>query len=76
MEKLLAILQELQPDVDFETEDRLIEDKILSSIDIVSLIAEISDVFDVDVPPEELMPENFHSAQAIWAMIQRLDEEE
>ena len=74
MEELLGILRELRPDVDFETTERLIDDKVLDSIDIVSLVAEISDVFGVDIPAEEIVPENFNSAQALWAMIRRLDE--
>ena len=74
MEELLDILKELHPDVDFETCTTLIDDQILDSIDIVSLVAEISDAFDVAIPPEELVPENFNSAQALWALIQRLDE--
>jgi D-alanine--poly(phosphoribitol) ligase subunit 2 len=74
MEDLLQILKELHPDVDFETCTTLIDDKILDSFDIVSLIAEIDNTFDVAVPAEEIVPENFNSAEALWAMIQRLDE--
>jgi len=74
MDELLNILQELHPDIDFETCDTLIDDQILDSIDIVSLVAEISDAFDVAIPAEELVPENFNSAQALWELIQRLDE--
>ena len=74
MEELQDILRSLHPDVDFEHCDRLIDDKILDSIDIVSLVAEISDAFDVAVPAEEIIPENFNSAQALWEMIQQLDE--
>lgn len=74
MEDLLQILRELHPDVDFETCTTLIDDKILDSFDIVSLIAEIDNTFDVAVPAEEIVPENFNSAEALWAMIQRLDE--
>ena len=75
MKELLEILNELHPDVDFEKEESLIEDKILDSLDIVSLISEIDDRFDVVIPPEEIVPENFNSAKAIWALITRLDEE-
>lgn len=74
MEELLAILKDLHPEVDYDTCDTLIDDKILDSIDIVSLVAEISDNFDVAIPAEELLPENFNSAQALWELIQRLDE--
>jgi acyl carrier protein len=75
MERLLEILNEIAPDVDFAEEKALIDDKILTSIDIITLVAEISDEFGVDIPPEELLPENFNSAEALWAMIERLDEE-
>ena len=74
MEELLSILREIHPDVDFETCTTLIDDQILESIDIVTLVAEIGDAFDVEVPPEALVPENFNSAKALWAMIQQLDE--
>lgn len=72
MEKLLAILSDLNPDVDFETEDILIDGGILDSFDIVSLVAEIDDVFGVEIPAEALTAENFNSARALYALIQRL----
>jgi len=74
MNDLLEILMDLHPDVNYETCTTLIDDKILDSFDIVSLIAEIDSVFGVAVPAEEIIPENFNSAQALWEMIQRLDD--
>lgn len=75
MEDLLQILSDLHPDVDFETEDALIDDMILDSFDIVTLIAEISDNFDVTISAEHIIPENFNSAEALYALIQKLEEE-
>ena len=72
MDKLLAILYDLNPDVDFKTEHNLIDGGILDSFDIVSLVAEIDDVFGVEIPAEALTAENFGSAQALYALIQRL----
>lgn len=72
MDKLLAILSDLNPDVDFETEETLIDGGILDSFDIVSLVAEIDDVFGVEIPAEELTPENFNSARAVYDLIRRL----
>lgn len=69
MEELMEILEEIRPDVDFEQETALIDDKILSSFDILSIISEISDAFDVTLTPAEIIPENFNSANALWAMI-------
>ena len=75
MEELLAILQELHPDIDFETRTDLIDCKVLDSFDIVTLVAEIDDEFDVAIPAGELIPENFNSAQAIYALVERLENE-
>lgn len=74
MDKLMRILSELNSDIDFETEDALIDGGILDSFDIVTLVAEIDDVFGIEIPAEALLPENFNSAKAIYAMIQRLRE--
>ena len=75
MNELIDILTELHDDVDFATETGLIENGILNSLDIVTLITEINDKFDVQIPAEEIMPENFDSAEALWALICRLDED-
>jgi acyl carrier protein len=75
MDALLEILEELHPDVDFDTCDTLIDDKILDSFDIVTLVAEIDDEFGVAIPAGELIPENFNSAQAIMALIEKLENE-
>ena len=74
MEKLIEIMQNLHPDVDFETYEGLVDDGILDSLDIVTLITEINSEFDVSIPAEEILPENFCSAEAIYALIERLDE--
>ncbi len=75
MNTLLEILGELHPDVDFTAEEALIDDGILDSLDIVTLITEINDKFDVSIPAEEIIPENFNSAAALMALIEKLDEE-
>lgn len=76
MEELLEILNELHPDVDFEKEENLIDDVILDSFDIVTLISEISDNFDITISAEQIIPENFNSAKALWELIQKLEEED
>ena len=73
MEKLIEIMQNLNPDIDFETYDGLVDDGILDSLDIVTLITDINDAFDVSIPAEEILPENFNSASALWELIERLD---
>ena len=72
MEKLLNILSSIRPDVDFENETELIDDGILDSFDVVSIISEIDDQFGVQIRITELDPENFNSAEAIWNLIQEL----
>ena len=75
MEELLEILEDLHDDVDYETCTTLIDDKILDSFDIVTIVAEVNNVFDVQIPAEELIPENFNSAASLYALIERLEEE-
>ena len=75
MEALLNILSELHPDVDFETCTTLIDDKILDSFDIITIISEINEEFDVVIPAEEIVPENFNSAQALHELVTRLADE-
>ena len=72
MEKLLEILEDIQPDADYETCTTLIDDGILDSFAILSIVAELEDTFGVSVTPAEIIPEYFNSAQALWAMVQRL----
>ncbi len=76
MTELLEILESLHPEVDYATCTTLIDDKILDSFDIVSLIAEISDEFDIIIPVEDIIPENFNSAQKLHNLIMRLEEAE
>ena len=75
MNDLITILSELKPDVDFEKEEALIDDEILSSFDVVTLVAKINDEFDVDFPVSEIVPENFNSAKALYAVIEKLQNE-
>jgi len=75
MNEIIEILSDLHPDINFETEKNLVDNKILDSFDIVSLIAEINDNFDVAISAEEITPENFNSAEAIWTLVERLMEE-
>ena len=72
MDKLMKILEDICPDVDFENETALVDDMILSSFDILSIISAISDTFGITLSPGEIIPKNFNSAKSLWEMIQRL----
>ena len=72
MEQLLELLKEVRDDVDFEKEEKLIDDKILTSFDIIQIISAIDEEYDVAVPATQIIPANFNSAKAIYDMIQRL----
>ncbi len=74
-DELMEILTEIRPDVDFENETSLIDDSILDSMDIVSLVGELDDAFDVTVGVENLLPENFNSVDAMVKLIERLQDE-
>ena len=72
MEELIKLLKGIRPDVDFVNETELIDEGILDSMDVVSIISEIDDVFDVQIRISELEPDNFNSTEAIWNLIQKL----
>jgi acyl carrier protein len=76
MDRLIEILEELQPEVDYSTCTNLIDGHYLDSLTILSLVAEIEEAFDITVPAVEIIAENFNSANNIWSMIQRLQDEE
>ena len=69
MQELMEILNELHPDVDFTKERSLVDSRILDSFDIVTLVAEIGDTFDVQISAVDMVPENFNSVEAIWELI-------
>lgn len=75
MDELMQILEELRPDVDFESEKQLIADGILESFDIVALVGELNEEFDIEIKPNDLVPENFNSAEAMYALITKLQDE-
>lgn len=72
MEQLMELLNEKYPDIDFATEKHLIENSVLDSVEVVSLIAELEDAFDISVTMEYIQPKYFESAEAMWAMIEEL----
>ncbi len=75
MEKILEILKSIRSDVDFENETQLIDNGILDSFDVVSVVGELCDEFDITITAEDLEPENFNSAAAIFALVERLQDE-
>ena len=68
---ILEILEDIGEDVDFDTCETLIDDGILSSLDIIQLIGALNDEFDISIPATE----NFNSVDAMAAMVARLSEE-
>lgn len=72
MEKLIEILEDLQPEVDYSTCTTLIDDHLFDSLLLITLIATIESEFDVTVPAVEIVPDNFNSAEEIWNLINRL----
>ena len=74
MEKMMEILKSIRPDVDFANEKKLIDDGVLDSFDIISIVSEFDEAFDVEIDVEELEPENFNTVEAMWELITRLQE--
>lgn len=75
MEELLKILNEFRPDIDFVNNTALIDEGLLDSLDIINIISELDFKFDIEIPVEEITPENFNSAKAMLQLIDRLKNE-
>ena len=75
MDELLELLEDIKEDVDFEHCDTLIDDHIIDSFDILQIISTLNDHYDISIPASEIVPENFNSAKALYAMVERLMEE-
>ena len=76
MDELLQILEDIDPDIDYEHETNLIDGRCLDSLSILTLISEICDNFDIEIGPKWMRNENFNSVHAMWEMIQAIQEEE
>ena len=75
MEKLLRILQDLLPQVDVKHDQHLIDDHLLDSLAILALVSELEEEFDILIPAVDIIPDHFNSADQLWALIVRLQQE-
>ena len=74
MEQLLEILKEMDDTIDYESEKALIDGEIIDSLDLMELISEMEEAFDITIEMEDIIPENFNSAEAMWELITRLQD--
>ena len=74
MEELIRILNDMDDSIDWENTDNLIDDRIMDSFMVISLISELTDQLDIDIEASEIVPENLNSVEAMWKMITRLQE--
>lgn len=74
MEQLLDILNEMNDTIDYESEKSLIDGEIIDSLDLMELISEMEEAFDITIEMEDIVPENFNSAEAMWELITRLQD--
>ena len=74
-EQIMKILKGIRSDVDFENETALIDNGVLDSFDIISIVGELNDAFDVEINVDDLLPENFNNVEAMVELIGKLQEE-
>ena len=75
MDELMGILEDVRPDVDFKSETKLIDNGVLDSFDIIAIVNECNEKFDIEITVASLLPENFNSVEAIWTLIRNLQNE-
>lgn len=76
MEEIIEILEDLKPGVDFKSQQHLINDHIIESMMMLQLVSALNDEFDVEITPKDLVPENFQTVDAIYALVQKLSDDE
>lgn len=76
MDELIKILRDLKPGIEFTKDTKLVEDKIFDSLSMISLISEISNEFDIEISPVDIVPENFATVETLYNMIERLADED
>ena len=74
MEKLMNILMEIDDSIDYEKEKALIDGRLLDSFGVITLVSELKEAYDIDIEASEMTPDNFNSAEAIYKMVVRLQE--
>lgn len=75
METLLEILEGIDDSINWENEIALIDNRLLDSFGVITLVGELEDAFGIDIEASEMVAENFNSVEALWAMVQRLQED-
>ena len=75
MDRIIEILKSVHPEVDYEKETGLIDKRIFDSFDVVTVVGELMDEFDIEITAEHMIPENFNSAKAISSLVSSLEEE-
>ena len=76
LDDVIEVLEDVKEDVDYKSETALVDDRVLDSFDILSLISALNDEFDVSSPAQDILPKNFNSAQDILSLVKRLQEED
>ena len=74
LERVIELLQEIKEDIDYENETALIDDELLDSFDILQIISALDEEFDISIPAAMIIPQNFNSAEALWNMVQELQD--
>jgi acyl carrier protein len=75
MDRIIEILKSVHPEIDYESENGLIDKRIFDSFDVVTIVGELMDEFDIEITAEHMVPENFNSAEAICNLVKSLEEE-
>ena len=75
MDKVIEILESVKPGVDYKNEKSLVDNGILESFDIITIISKLNDEFDIELSVNEVIPENFNSAEALYKTVCKLEEE-
>lgn len=74
--QVIDILEDINPGVDYEARVDLVDSRCIDSLTMIAFVAELEDAFDIEIPPVEIVPDNFNSVEAVCSLMARLQAEQ
>ncbi len=71
MDTILSILNDIDDTIDYDNEPRLIDNHLLDSFGVITLVSELEEAFNIEIDAASMVPENFNNVEAIWNLVQR-----
>jgi acyl carrier protein len=65
------ILKDIRPEFDFTASENFVDDGMLDSYDIVTLVSELDKSYGISISGLDIVPENFRNIASIQRLLQK-----